>query len=123
VTGVGARVGKFNVPNPEIDGLAFHPVTGELFGLAQNGNVYKINTNTGQATLIGPLGFAINEAGLAFDNAGNLFGVDTSLDRLFAIDPSTGQATLKGPLGFEDIRLVAKLSREAYVAAWTHMNA
>jgi hypothetical protein len=100
--------------NYPITGLAFHPTTGVLYGSTGNnpaataGRFVTINPATAQVTLIGPFNAGpTNDEGtpatmtdLAFDTAGNLFGV-TSIGgpQLYSINIATGQATVIGNSG------------------------
>ena len=100
--------------NYPITGLAFHPTTGVLYGSTGNnpaataGRFVTINPATAQVTFIGPFNAGpTNDEGtpatmtdLAFDSAGNLFGV-TSIGgpQLYSINIATGQATVIGNSG------------------------
>jgi hypothetical protein len=103
--------------NYGMTGLAFHPITGVLYGSTHNlsedngGNpltvarLVTINPQTAQVSVIGQ--FNAGNAGrpatmtdLAFDAAGNLFGVSSvGGPQLYSIDISTGQATIIGNTG------------------------
>ncbi|MEM7055221.1 MAG: hypothetical protein AAF446_11870, partial [Pseudomonadota bacterium] len=85
----------------------------QLYGLGQgldsndrsdSPNLYRINTETGSAELIGPLGGQASpyaNAGLAFDEDGTLWAVTDRLigsdinmtSEILQIDPATGNAT------------------------------
>jgi hypothetical protein len=66
-----------------------------------DGNLYRIDMETGDTTLIGPVGFESVE-GLAFQpGTGILFGVDDNSDQLLTIDLATGAGTLVGDLGVD----------------------
>ena len=54
-------------------------------------SLVEINTNTGQGTIIGPIGFNGFEAALAIRDDGALFGVN--IFNLISIDRNTGQGT------------------------------
>ncbi len=55
---------------------------------------------TEETTVIGPHGRGqIN--GIAFDGAGQLFGLDAETDELVQLDTTTGDATVIGPLGID----------------------
>ncbi len=91
------------------NGLATHPITGELYALltlqGQTGReLVTINTTTGVATRIGNTGD--NFAGLAFDSAGVLYGVTGEganvPETLFTLDTATGAATQVLALGNGD---------------------
>ncbi|MEO5802738.1 MAG: hypothetical protein ABIR24_04350 [Verrucomicrobiota bacterium] len=100
--------------NYPMTGLAFHPSSGVLYGSTGNSVVstaaklVTINPNTCLVTVIGSFnagpvngsGTPATMADLAFDNAGNLYGVGSiGGPQLYTINISTGQATLVGPTG------------------------
>lgn len=90
-------------------GLAVHPTTGQLFvslslqGVSQR-VLATVNPATGVVTQIGNMGD--NFAGIAFDCAGNLYGVTGDganvPESFFSINQTTGAATLRGALGRGD---------------------
>lgn len=78
----------FYIAGNGINGLAYDPNTSKLVGVSFNGQLYDINTTTGNATLIGncPVGLR----GLAYDYTTNkLWGCD-ALANLYELDPNTG---------------------------------
>ena len=84
--------------------------TSTIYGSAYSGpggaaTLYTLDSSTGAATAVGPIGFA-QVGALAFAPNGTLYGVgyDTTNDEsiLIAIDPSTGAGTLVGSLGLSD---------------------
>jgi hypothetical protein len=100
--------------NYPITGLAFHPTTGVLYGSTGNnpaataGRFVIINPVTAQVALVGPFNAGpVNDSGtpatmtdLAFDSAGNLFGVASiGGPQLYSINVATGQATVIGNSG------------------------
>lgn len=98
--------------NYPITGMAFHPVTRELYGATGNNPdataslLVKINPATAQVTVIGnfnPGNPGTRDAtmpDLAFDSAGNLYGVGSvGGPQLYSIDITTGQATVIGNSG------------------------
>jgi uncharacterized repeat protein (TIGR01451 family) len=113
--GVVQNVGPLNdgaAVNHPITGMAFHPTTGVLYGSTGNSPpataslLVTIDTATALVTVIGP--FNPGNSGtrdatmgdLAFDAAGNLYGVGTiGGPQLYSIDIATGQATLVGDTG------------------------
>jgi hypothetical protein len=65
--------------------------------------LYTIDTATGIATIIGPIGFD-DPIGLTFDSvSATLFATDIATDQLLTIDPDTGAGTAIGALGFNNI--------------------
>jgi photosystem II stability/assembly factor-like uncharacterized protein len=91
VTGAGTYVGGFGTLMGRtisgMDGIAFHPISGVLYGTAGyeidsvNGHLFTIDTATGLASHLGVLrrvgtGDTLKSflAGLTFDNAGALYG-------------------------------------------------
>ena len=65
----------------QVNGLAFDPNTNTLYGSDTTTNeLLTINTSTGAATSVGPLGFPFVN-GLAFDpNTNTLYGSDFATD-------------------------------------------
>ena len=92
-----------------ISGLAFDPATGELWASIRThatlrDRIYRIDLATGDTVSAGNTGFNQPLADLAFDEAGNLFGLigspTSSLKyRLARIDKSTGAGTEIGSVG------------------------
>jgi hypothetical protein len=104
-------VNNINYP---ITGLAVHPMTGVLYGATGNnpeataGRLVAINPATALVTVIGSFNAGpVNSSGtpatmgdLAFDSAGNLYGVASiGGPNLYSINLATAQATLVGPNG------------------------
>jgi len=100
--------------NYPITGLAFHPTTGVLYGSTGNNpaataaRLVTINPATGLVTVIGSFNAGpTNSSGtpatmgdLAFDSAGNLYGVGTiGGPQLYSINVATAQATVIGSTG------------------------
>jgi hypothetical protein len=100
--------------NYPITGLAFHPTTGVLYGstgnnpTATSARFVSINPLTAQVTVIGEFdagptntsGVEATMADLAFDAAGNLFGLGSiGGPQLYSINIATGKATVIGNSG------------------------
>jgi hypothetical protein len=100
--------------NYPITGLAFHPATGVLYGSTGNnpaataGTFVTINPATAQVTVIGLFNAGPTNSSdvpatmtdLAFDAAGNLYGIGSfGGPQLYSIDITTGQATVIGTTG------------------------
>lgn len=99
--------------NYPITGLAFHPVTGVLYGSTGNAGsvdamLVTINPATAQVAVIGAFNAGpVNSSGtpatmadIGFDSAGNLYGLASiGGPNLYSINLATGQATLVGPNG------------------------
>ncbi len=99
--------------NYPITGLAFSPVTGVLYGSTGNAGavdalLVKINPATAVVSVVGPFnagplnsgGTPATMADLAFDSAGNLYGLASiGGPNIYSINAITGQATLVGPNG------------------------
>ena len=112
VSHIGSLNDSFGVNYP-ITGLAFNPVTGVLYGSTGNagsvdGMLVTINPATALVTPIGlfntgatnSTGTPATMADLAFDSAGNLYGVASiGGPQLYTINPLTGQATVIGNTG------------------------
>lgn len=100
--------------NYPITGLAFHPTTGVLYGSTGNNpaataaRLVTINPTTGLVTVVGSFnagptnssGTPATMADLAFDAAGNLYGVGSiGGPQLYSINIATAQATVIGSTG------------------------
>jgi hypothetical protein len=91
---------------PAIAGLDFNPLTGELWASVRSGSpidgLYKIALPSGAATLVGTTGLGVQTTDIAFDAAGNLFGLvgtGATQSELVLIDTLTGGGTKIGSLG------------------------
>jgi len=98
-------IGPTNIAgtNVGITGLAFHPSTQVLYGSTSNKAAIRqlvtIDPLTAQVTAIGPLNIpgGATMADIAFDSAGNLYGVSAGLSAdLYSINIATGAATRIG---------------------------
>ncbi len=113
IQNVGPLNDSFGVNYP-ITGLAFNPVSGLLYGSTGNNpnttaaRLVTINPLTGLVTVIGSFnagpvnvsGTPATMADIAFDSAGNLFGVGSiGGPQLYSINLLTGQATVIGGTG------------------------
>ncbi|MDQ6655229.1 MAG: hypothetical protein M3Y80_05385 [Verrucomicrobiota bacterium] len=93
--GVSTRIGSTSVP---IDAMAFN-AAGTLYALGEgDATLYTINTTTGVATPVGPLGVTMNNpiSGMTFapvDPQGVQDLYASIDDRLFKINTATGAAT------------------------------
>ena len=86
--------------------MATDPTDGTVYA-STGTNLYTINPETGEATLIGPFNTPEGETmiAIAVDTDGNIYGhgidLSTAPDKLFSIDPQTGQASLIGSTGVD----------------------
>ena len=108
---VGELIGPGGTNYPAT-GLAFHPVTGVLYGSTAHSDpnirsrLVTIDPQTALVTVIGP--FNVGNSGtpatmsdIAFDNNGNLFGISTADGaHLCSINLTNGKATYVGPAAF-----------------------
>ena len=109
-TGAESVVGP--VGFADVEALAFHPLTGVLFGVDDaTDTLITIDTATGAGTAVGVgvgnLGVAVNDVGLTFDSLGNLWMSTDTGQTFYTVDPTTGAATPIGPLGQEVTGLAA----------------
>ena len=103
-----------NAVNYPITGLAFHPITGVLYGSTGNNpettaaRLVTINPATGLVTLIGSFnagptnssGVPCTMADIAFDSAGNLYGAGSiGGPQLYSINLTNAKATVIGTTG------------------------
>ena len=115
-TGSSIAIGNFSYGAS--NGLAAHPITGELFAsvLADPGYLAKIDKNTGSSTLIGSFGDCLVSAlsfypqsGVLYGKAGGPTGGPFADGRLVRIDSATGLAT---PIG----SAIGQINAFAFVA-------
>jgi len=91
------------IPVGNIRGIAFAP-SGTLFAAQKSGSLYKINLNTGEATLVGTAS-GIQYSSIAFNSDdGRLFAsiskfVGTEKDAIYIVDTTTAAVTLLGLTG------------------------
>ncbi len=100
--------------------ITFDPATGEMYGQERNGTyrIFKIDPNTGIATLVGEPG-AEARCGLTFAPNGDLFAFSIG-GELYSIDKNTGAATLiGGPTGISVVEDgTVTRSGQLYITAW-----
>jgi hypothetical protein len=111
-SGAATSVGKFGsvgsgaglVPIADVEGLAFAP-GGELYAVSDARDLLiRVDTATGQATVVGSLGlrgqggnqFNNLDFGLAFTCDGRLWLSSDVSRQLWRVDPATGATTLVG---------------------------
>ncbi len=105
--------------NYGMTGLAVHPITGVLYGSTHNNvnanpatlaRLVTINPSTAQVTVVGPYNLPVvpgnfprapTLSDIAFDSAGNLYGVGSIGANLYSVNISSGQATPIGSAGFD----------------------
>jgi len=66
---------------------------GQLYGITQSNSLYRINQNSGAATLVAA-GVGNLVTALEFDPAGQLWGIEFSTGRILKINKSTGAITV-----------------------------
>jgi hypothetical protein len=94
-----------------IEGLAYDPATQKMYACTvdtdyyspyyYHGLLYEIDMSNGAATLVGSMGYYYIMMGIAFDNAGNLYGIELMDNHLYEINPLTADVTQIGYLGFD----------------------
>ena len=74
-------------------GIAFAP-DGTLYGIdIENNNLIQLDTQTGEGSIVGSLGFDLSFCGLAYDCANQrMVGADADSAKLFTINLQTGEA-------------------------------
>jgi hypothetical protein len=78
--------------------LAGHAASTQLWVSDSSGNLGRVNTLTGNATVVGNMGVTMTD--IAFDSGGNLYGI--SFSDLYSINSETAAASLIGSLGLDD---------------------
>ena len=98
-TGAATDIG--NTGLRDVEGLSLD-CAGVLWGVNRgvgSGNLVRINTTTGAATVVGPLGVEGADAGLTFGTDGRLWMAEVITGNFFRVNTTTGAATVVGPLG------------------------
>lgn len=84
-------LGQMRSISNESRGFAANPITGELYGIDWNANLYKWNPTTDAFTVLGSVGSPGQFQGLAFTQDGRLFAwcvnLDPARNGLWEIDP------------------------------------
>jgi hypothetical protein len=63
---------------------------GTIFGLGSSGNLYRVDNNTGVASLIGSLGLVLNGASFGFENSSNGVHIVSELGQNILASRATG---------------------------------
>jgi hypothetical protein len=103
LTGTATVVGNMGILTPL--GLTTRS-DGAIFTATIGGEVYIVDPNTAQATLVGS-NFGIGFTEIAFDSNDVLYAVTLETDMLGTIDLDAGTFNPIGPVGFTDIRGLA----------------
>ncbi len=118
-------IGHSGVP---LNGVASGgPGRNVIYG-ASSTDLYYIDPNTGNATLIGPYGHSGVMIGIAHDHENDiLYGIDIFFNALFTINTSTGAANYVGDLGI-DINYAQdcafdQTTGNLYLAGYTYLGA
>ena len=99
LTGTATLVGAYGDTALVMHGLEWDSSTNTLYGASShNGGLYRIDTTTGVATLVGLTGTTsfFNLGYVTPSNA--MYGTSSSTDSFYSVDRATGLATLIGPL-------------------------
>ncbi|MBN2023602.1 MAG: hypothetical protein JW809_12525 [Pirellulales bacterium] len=90
-TGEKALVGTMSaIDRPE--GIAFHPISGELYVSSVVGDLYKVNPDTAETDLIGSAGQSLNGHSFTPDGT-RLLAFHQAAGSCFEVDITTGLAT------------------------------
>jgi hypothetical protein len=86
--------------------MATDPTVGTVYAVATacgagGSSLSRVNLLTGARVAVGNITNGGCMIALAFDNGGNLYGVDIGSDSLIAINKNTGAGTVVGPIGFD----------------------
>ena len=87
------RVHPTNTIATSMEGLSFHG--GTLYGIANDDNLYSIDTTNGTSTLIGDV-LVSDFLGALASNEVTLYMADRSNDSLYSVNVNTGASTLIG---------------------------
>lgn len=110
-TGAVSIIGNMGV---QMTDIAFDP-DGNLFGVSFS-DVYSINKNTAQVSLIGAHGIAGGNA-LLFGSDGTLYAAGADTTNLFTVNPNTGESAVEFDMGFQSAGDLAFNSGRFFLAA------
>jgi hypothetical protein len=82
--------------------IAINPINGQLWGVALNNKIYRINKTTGTSNQLGVPGFSLTPS-ITFNHLGKLYGTSglgIQVGALISYDTTTGTATQIGSTGF-----------------------
>lgn len=113
---VPTAIGTLDLPTMETpSGLKQDPATGTLYLATSTGSysrLLRVDTRNATAVEVAPIAGAPGILGIEFDNEGRLYGLDVTLDALFAIDKLTGEARVIGSLGFSTNGYISALAAD-----------
>lgn len=103
--GGATLVGNFSGANSFLDGMAFRPSTGQLYGYLSSANAYyTVNLNNAQLTKVSatPTGATTNtfDLGMSFNPTADLARVVTDSTQNIVFNPTTGTATAATNLAY-----------------------
>jgi hypothetical protein len=108
-----------------IEAIDYRPTTNELFGLGSTSRLYKINTTTGVATLVGPgqLDILLSGGffGFDFNPVVDRIRVVSDADLNMRVNPDTG-LVVDGDVGTPGVQPDTSLSPTGDVAAAAYTN-
>lgn len=111
-TGESTLKGRFAYSGEDIYMLAIAAaLDGTLYGVSSTDNLFKINSQDGALTLVGPLGVdAAFDQTMAFDyQTGTLYWANNGDYTLYTINTTTGAATPIAPIGQQGVSSMASL--------------
>ena len=104
-TGVPTIIGTSDGGNWR--GMAFDPTDGTIWASTAYEEIYIINPETGESSLIGTTGLELGVPDIFFDANGNLYGAigggGGGSNSLISIDKTNGAGTIIGPIGFSSV--------------------
>jgi hypothetical protein len=89
--------------------IAVNPINGQLWGVAVNNKIFKINKTTAASVQVGVPGFAITPS-ITFNHLGKLYGTSglgVQICSLISYDTASGVATQIGSTGFAALSAIA----------------
>lgn len=89
--------------------IAVNPINGQLWGVAVNNKIFKINKSSAASVQVGTPGFSITPS-ITFNHLGKLYGTSglgVQVGVLISYDTATGVATQIGSTGFAALNSIA----------------
>ncbi|MBD2772321.1 DUF4394 domain-containing protein [Iningainema sp. BLCCT55] len=111
--------------NGNLVGIDFRPANNLLYGLTDTDNLYTINPDNGQATLVRQLSNSFNggfQSGFDFNPAADRLRVVGSNGQNFRINVDTGEVITDGPIAFAADDVSGRVGFEANITASAYTN-
>lgn len=112
-TGEKIAIGEADEKTHDIEGLDFHPVSGDLFGIDDNvSRLYRFNLTNGFSSTVGEfttngIKMKVHAVGCTFSDDGTFYMAEELTRTLYIVDPTDASAVPIGSFAPRDISALA----------------